>query len=72
MLLFLRFFVKRYFPECDCDYNIMLSSNSPVIRGAVGKFKAEVFNCHDEPAEGSFKYEWSDNAVEVDTRKVNI
>lgn len=55
--------------ECDDGYSIVLTSNSPVMRGAVGRFRAEALYM-GQPAEGSFKYEWDETSIKQNKRIV--
>lgn len=51
------------------DYEIILTSNSPVIRGGTVRLKAEAMY-NGQPAKGSFKYEWTDSSMKQNRRTV--
>lgn len=51
------------------DYNLQLSSNSPVITGGVVQFEAKLYY-GNELATGYFKFYWEDNALSRNTRTV--
>ncbi|XP_043790119.1 uncharacterized protein LOC122713593 isoform X1 [Apis laboriosa] len=44
------------------EYNITLTHDGPVVLGGTITFKADIFENDDRPS-GTFKYKWSDNAL---------
>lgn len=53
------------------DYYVVINSNAPVVQGGVITFSAKlrISGSHKEP-EGTFIFEWKDNALRPHTRSV--
>lgn len=53
------------------EYFVILTSDSPIVRGGTVHFVAKIFDDEGNPAEGSFKYEWEDNSIRMHTATVS-
>lgn len=54
------------------DYQVILSSNDPVIQGAQVSFTAILLTTDGSHPEGKFEYQWRDNAIFPHTREVRF
>lgn len=52
------------------DYQVLLSSNDPIIHGAQVTIKAVLLTTDGIRPEGSFQYIWEDDAIPTHTKEV--